>query len=251
MNGGTLNMNGKSETINDLDGAPTTNGVSNKLTGAGTANLNGTLSLDLNYANLTPGNSWTLVDVATANYALAAITSFPTLTFTQAGPLWTAPDGANIWTFSQTTGQLSLTAASAFTSWVTTLAFGLAPADQDPTDDPDNEGLDNLLEFVLNGTPSSSDPAILPDFAVTATDFEFTFSRRDDSLSPETAQTFQYGTSLGTGTDVVVPAANGPVGAATITVTDGSPADTVKISIPKSEAGASVKLFGRLQVTKP
>lgn len=330
MNGGTLNMNGKSETINGLDGtgtiqnqlasttstltlgagdatasfggvirnnttsggkmalvktgsgiqtlsgnnlytgdttvtagtltldatgsmrfAPTTNGISNKLTGAGTANLNGTLNLDLNAANPTVGNSWTLVDVATANYALVAITSTPALTFTQAGPLWSAPSGANIWTFNQSNGKLSLTAASAFTSWITTPAFGLAPADQDPTDDPDNDGLDNLLEFVLNGTPSSSDPAILPDLAVTATDFEFTFSRRDDSLSPETTQTFQYGTNLVTWTDIVVPAANGTVGAATITVTDGSPADTVKISIPKTEAGASGKLFGRLQVTKP
>jgi hypothetical protein len=41
------------------------------------------------------------------------------------------------------------------------------------------------------------------------------------------------------------------LGAATITITDGSPADTVKISIPKSESGSSSGLFGRLQVAKP
>ena len=35
------------------------------------------------------------------------------------------------------------------------------------------------------------------------------------------------------------------------TITDGSPTDTVQISIPKTEAGGSDKLFGRLQVVKP
>lgn len=247
VNAGTLTL----ASTGNLRFAPTTNGVSNKLTGSGTANLNGTLDLDLSNANLTVGNSWTLVDAATANYALVAITSTPALTFTKAGPLWTAPDGANTWTFSQSTGVLTLASASAFTSWVTTPAFGLAPADQDPTDDPDNDGLNNLLEFVLNGNPSVSNAAIQPVLAVTATAFEFTFSRRDDSLSPETTQTFQYGTNLGTWTSILVPAASGTAGAATITVTNGSPADTVKISIPKTEAGATGKLFGRLQVTQP
>ncbi len=247
VNAGTLTL----DTTGSLRFAPTTNGVSNKLTGAGTANLNGTLNLDLSGANLTVGNSWTLVNVATANYALVAITSTPALTFTQTGSLWTAPSGANVWKFNQTTGVLSITAASAYTSWITTPAFALAPADQDPTDDPDYDGMNNLLEFVLNGNPSVSSPAILPVLAVTATDYQFTFPRRDDSLTPETTQTFQYGTTLGAWTDVLIPAASGVVGAATITVTDGSPADTVKISIPKSAAGASGKLFGRIQITKP
>ena len=147
--------------------------------------------------------------------------------------------------------KLNPVVASGYGSWAATPAFGLAAGDQDPTDDPDNDSMDNLLEFVLNGNPSVSDSSILPDLVVTATDFEFTFDRRDDSLSPETTQTFQWGSTLASWTgSITIPAASGTVGVATVTVTPGTPADTVKISIPKTEAAAG-KLFGRLQVVKP
>ena len=149
-------------------------------------------------------------------------------------------------------GTLTVTTppAGGYSSWIDNPSFGLSPGQKGATADPDSDGIENLLEFVLNGTPSASDPAILPDLVVTATHFEFTFPRRDDSLSPETTQTFQYGTDLDIWTSVVVPAGNATVGAATITVTDGSPADTVKVSIPKSTVAPATKLFGRLQVTK-
>ena len=154
------------------------------------------------------------------------------------------------------TGTLTVSSgpASGYSSWIT--GFGLALADQDPTDDPDNDGVNNLVEFVLNGNPSLSDNSILPNLVVTATDFEFTYQRRDDSVSPETTQTFQWGTTLATWPgSAVIPATSGTVGAATITVSPGIPndavTDTVKISIPKTEAGASGKLFGRQQVVKP
>ncbi len=116
--------------------------------------------------------------------------------------------------------------------------------------------MDNLLEFVLNGNPSISDSSILPKLVVTATDFEFTYQRRDDSVSPETTPTFQWGTTLASWPgSAVVSAGGGPVLPATITVSAGTPSDavtdTVKISIPKTEAGVTGKLFGRLQVVQP
>ncbi len=155
------------------------------------------------------------------------------------------------------TGTLTVTTgpvAAGYASWIDD--FGLALADQDPTDDPDNDGMNNLLEFVLNGNPSVSDSSILPGLNVTATDFEFTYQRRDDSVSPQTTQTFQWGTTLATWPgSAVIPAGGGTVGAATITVSPGTPndavTDTVKVRIPKTEAGGSGKLFGRLQVVKP
>ena len=141
---------------------------------------------------------------------------------------------------------LTVTSAAGYASWIS--GFSVSGQNQ-PGDDPDHDGMDNLLEFVLNGIPNTSDIGILPDLNVTATAFEFTFQRRDDSLSPETTQTFQYGSNLSGWTDVAIPASGGPVGAATITITDGSPADTVKVSIPKTEASGN-KLFGRLKVVK-
>jgi hypothetical protein len=144
-------------------------------------------------------------------------------------------------------------APSGFGTWIGgTFADGATvPSDQQgPNDDPDNDGIDNLVEFVLNGDPTVADSGILPDFDVSGTNFVFTYTRRTDSVAPETVQTFRYGSDLVGWTDVSVPATSGSVGAATITITDGSsPAtDNIEISIPKSEDGGSGKLFGHLRV---
>ncbi|MGL5020016.1 MAG: hypothetical protein ACRDBP_17915, partial [Luteolibacter sp.] len=127
---------------------------------------------------------------------------------------------------------------------------------QGSNDDPDNDGVENLLEFVLNGDPTVSDSSALPDLTLDATDFVFTYQRRDDSLSPETTQTFEWSTTLAVWPgSAVIPATTSAVGLATVTVTPGTPdnatTDTVEIRIPKSEAGSGGKLFGRLQVTRP
>jgi autotransporter-associated beta strand protein len=165
----------------------------------------------------------------------------------------TASGAANIDdTHFSGTGTLTVTSAATagFLSWIDTPAFGLTAGQKGESADPDSDGIANLLEFVLNGNPSLSDPSILPVLNVTASNFEFTFNRRDDSVSPETTQIFQYGTNLTTWTSIVIPATSGSIGAATITVTDGTPADSVKISIPKATVAPETKLFGRLQVIK-
>jgi autotransporter-associated beta strand protein len=220
-------------------------------TGAGSAGLiKAGADLDVSAAVVTLDPLATLDDPA---YVLAEYTN---LTGTpQFGSVTGVPSGYSI-NYAYNGGtQIALVqnAVAGFTSWVG--GFGLAPADQDPSDDPDSDGMDNLLEFVLNGNPSVSDSGILPVLNITATDFEFTYQRRDDSVSPETAQTFQWGTTLATWPgSAVIPATSTAVGAATITVTAGTPndtvTDTVKVSIPKTEAGGAGKLFGRLQVVK-
>ncbi|MCW1921197.1 autotransporter-associated beta strand repeat-containing protein [Luteolibacter arcticus] len=53
------------------------------------------------------------------------------------------------------TGALFIPGADPFASWIATPAFGLAPADRDKTDDPDNDGLTNEQEFALDGNPAS------------------------------------------------------------------------------------------------
>ena len=227
---------------------PTATGVSNKIAGAGTLALKGIFNIDLTGAVATLGNTWVLVDVATLAETFDA--SFSVAGFTESSNVWTKPDGANIWKFEESTGVLSyvVAPASGYTSWIGT--FPAVGGLNQPGDDADSDGMKNLLEFVLNGNPATSDSAILPDLVVTATDFEFTFNRRDDSLSPETIQTFQYSKDLAIWTDVIVPAGPGPVGAATISVTDNGSTDSVKVSIPKTEAAPGTKLFGRLQVVK-
>jgi autotransporter-associated beta strand protein len=225
----------------------------NRITGDGSVTLDGDFTLDLTYADITDGNSWNLVNVGTLAETFGA--NFTINGFTEDGTsgIHTKVEGLNTWTFDESTGTLSLDVAPAtgYTLWITDPSFGLALADQDPSDDPDNDGMDNLLEFVLNGDPSVSNPSILPDLAVTGTHFEFTYQRRDDSVSPETTQTFQWGTTLAAWPgSIVVPSTAGTVGVAEVLVTNGSPADTVTVRIPKSEAGSSGKLFGRIMVEK-
>jgi autotransporter-associated beta strand protein len=118
-------------------------------------------------------------------------------------------------------------------------------SDKTPAGDPDQDGIENVLEYVLAGDPSHADLAILPDPAVSATHYLFAFTRRESSAL-DTTQVFQYGSNLSGWTDVNITAPTGPevnVGAAV------GDLQSVTISIPKSAAVAG-KLFGRLKVSK-
>lgn len=105
---GVLTVNGAT-LLEVLDG-----GVSSCFLGNGGLNLNGLLNLDLSNVSETAADMWHLVDVAnlTANYGGSfSVKAVGGASFTSAGSgLWTYADGAKTWTFSQTTGTLSLAA---------------------------------------------------------------------------------------------------------------------------------------------
>jgi hypothetical protein len=143
--------------------------------------------------------------------------------------------------------------ASGFTTWIEQPAFNTPPltaAEKLPNADPDNDGIQNLVEYALNGNPVVSSQTILPMLDSSGTTFVFDYNRFDDSLT-DTVQTFEYGSNLTGWTPILVPTASDTVGAATVTVIPGTPTDAISISIPKAVAGASGKLFGRLRVVKP
>lgn len=116
--------------------------------------------------------------------------------------------------------------------------------------DPDNDGLTNLMEFVLDGNPGMSDSSIAPALNAGGTDLVVSFNRRDDS-EPDSTLVFQYGSDLVGWTDVPVGATDATVGSAVIVVGENAAAtDAVSITLPKS-VSPSGKLFGRLKVTQP
>ena len=241
VSAGTLEL---AATTASLKFIPTDNGVSNKITGGGTLTLKGVFNIDLTGAAATLGNSWTLVDVGTL--AETFDTSFSVDGFTQSSNVWTKPDGAtNIWKFEESTGVLTYTVASAYTSWIDTPAFGLAAGDKDPLDDPDNDGMANALEYVINANPSASDPSKLPTLSVTPTDFVFSFTRREESAA-DTTQVFQYGSNLAGWTPLNITA---PTATEVALGTSSGGLQSVTVTIPKTLASGG-KLFGRLQVTK-
>lgn len=210
---------------------------STRVTGAGSASFQGDFRIDTGAAATTSGSSWTLVDVASSTYA----SSFQIIGFTEVGNLWTKIDGANTWSFNKSTGVLTLTVASpsGYGSWIDDFTV----SDASEGADPDFDGMENLLEFVLNGNPSVSDSSILPTLNASGESFVFTFTRRTDSVS-EVVQSFEYGSNLSGWTSIAIAA-----GAQVVIGESQGGVETVTITIPKS-AAVDGRLFGRLKVTK-
>ncbi len=133
--------------------------------------------------------------------------------------------------------------ADPFANWMTTNYPGILTPDNEPGADPDNDGIANLMEYVLQGgDPSVSTAGTLPTLDASGANFVFTYYRR--AAATGTTQTFEYSTTLGAGswTPVAIP------GGAGVSVTDqGAGIDKVEITVAK---GAETKLFGRLQVVK-
>jgi autotransporter-associated beta strand protein len=134
---------------------------------------------------------------------------------------------------------------SGFALWIDGFTT-LSPSQKLPAADPDQDGVSNLLEYVLDGIPTTRNSGILPSPTLTPTHLVFTFTRREESAT-DTTQIFEYGSSPGTWTPVNITAPTGPE------VTLGPLTNgirTVTVSIPRTAAVAG-KLFGRLKVTQP
>lgn len=230
---------------------PTSNGVSSKITGAGTVGIDGTLRVDLTSAAIANNNTWTLVDVAAKSYNVLTFkvssTTLGDFTAQGDGVTHTLIDGNNTWTYSETTGQLILTVTTpgGYNSWIG--GFGLPLADQDPTDDPDQDGVANLVEYALGRNPAVSEGAA-STVVKNGANLELTFNRSDLATTSGDASIFvSYGTDLTGWTDVAVPAASGSAGGVAFTISNGTPNDTVVASIPTASA---TKFFARVKVVK-
>jgi autotransporter-associated beta strand protein len=149
----------------ELQFYPAANGVSNSVGGTGTLDFDGTLRINFSNIDPTPGNSWTLVNVA----SLASATYDST--FTVAGGagafsettldsgVWEQVDGTVVWTFTESTGVFSVApyVPQPFQVWIDTYFPGQSDPDVVGKDaDPDGDGTDNLAEFALNGNPDDA-----------------------------------------------------------------------------------------------
>ena len=109
-------------------------------------------------------------------------------------------------------GQIQVGVASAdpFADWMSTNYWSISSPRQ-PGGDPDNDGIENLLEYVLkNGDPSASNPGILPTVSASGTNpMVFTYLRR--TAATGTTQTFESSPSLAVGswTPLAIPGGAG------------------------------------------
>ncbi len=129
-----------------------------------------------------------------------------------------------------------------FNQWATDKGLVGAAAAFDA--DPDQDGIANCFEYLLGGQPNPAMPgsnstAFLPAASVVGNNIVFTFTRRDEAawLNP----VVEFDTDLaGAWTTATDP------GNATISITPGSPADTVTVTIP-----GGPRMFTRLRLTQP
>ncbi len=133
---------------------------------------------------------------------------------------------------------------SAYSAWASDPAQGLTAGVNDgPLNDPDFDGIHNLMEFTLGGAPTVSSQAILPVLSKSGEDWVFEYDRSDVSLAPATTQIVEYGSNLTGWTPVIIPATSAGI----VTITPGSPTDRVKVTLPTS----GNQQFARLKVSQP
>ena len=148
--------------------------------------------------------------------------------------------------------QSGVPSATVYETWIATSQLGGAEAAF--TADPDQDGLTNLLEFVIGGEPNPARPGadsrgLMPTVTPGAGNLVFTYRRSATSLTqPGIAITAEYGSNLTTWT----PAQHGVNGVTITTTPDGFGAgiDKVEVSIPQSLATGTM-LFVHLKVTVP
>jgi autotransporter-associated beta strand protein len=134
--------------------------------------------------------------------------------------------------------------AQPYLAW--SAAKGLTGNDALKTADPDNDGMVNLLEYFLDGTPTSFTAA--PTASTVGSNLSISFKRRDDAEADVAAQFVRVSTDLVTWTDVAIPAASGTVSGVTFTIVEnGADADDVTASVPM---GTDVKKFLGVKVTE-
>ncbi len=253
--GGLLSGTG---TITQAVTVPAGNSVAPGSGGIGILSFSGGLTIFGTYACDVSGvNSDKLavvgnLNISTATLTVSGVPTAPSYTIASyTGTLTGSTFGAisptipaGYYVVVDTINKLILLQEGTYDTWA--VVKGLTGANNGTLQDPDNDGIFNLLEYVLNGNPLSSSLSILPTVSLTTSNYIFTFNRRYESKD-DTTQVFQYGTDLSGWTDIAIPATS----SGSVTITANTPSagiDLVTVTIPR--AGNPI-LFGRLKVTKP
>jgi hypothetical protein len=133
---------------------------------------------------------------------------------------------------------------SSFDSWVDRMELTGEDATFDA--DPDHDGLDNGLEFLLGGLPSpsqsgSNSRSLLPTVEASGDHLVFTFTRVHEAA--DLVAMVEFSPTLDNEQWIEATDLN-----ATIDIDEGEDSDTVTVTIPK---GTEQKLFARLRVLDP
>jgi hypothetical protein len=133
---------------------------------------------------------------------------------------------------------------STFESWAANPAQGLTAMSNDgPLDDPDDDGISNLLEFTLGGMPTVSSQTIQPMLSRIGDTWVYEYDRSDAARPPSTTQVVEYSSDLLTWTPVTIPVISG----GGVTIRNDGPTDHVQVTLPANGKA----MFARLRVSNP
>ncbi|MGJ8650877.1 MAG: beta strand repeat-containing protein [Opitutaceae bacterium] len=122
-------------------------------------------------------------------------------------------------------------------------------SDTSPGGDPDSDGIETLMEYVLDGDPGVADTSILPTGGPVGADWVFTFTRREESAD-DTIQVFQFTDDLlSAWVDVTLDSGTPPAGVTVDLGTASGGLQDVTVTIDSSLI--TDRGFGRLSVTQP
>ncbi|MBN8457588.1 MAG: autotransporter-associated beta strand repeat-containing protein [Verrucomicrobia bacterium] len=164
----------------------------------------------------------------------------------------TLPPGYSV-SYDDTAKEVRLTVpggSDPYGTWAS--SKGLTAANNGKAQDPDGDGVSNLLEYYLGGEPLTASSTILPKVvAMNATTVTFGFSRLDEAEAAFPVQNFQYGSSLSGWTPVAIGSGSSSApGGIVVTVTENATApDSVTVAIPRALA-TGAKIFGRLELNE-
>jgi hypothetical protein len=165
--------------------------------------------------------------------AEAAVATYPLTPSAATGGTFAASN----YTIQYVAGTFTVNMAP-FDAWAADPAQALTSGvNNGPLDDPDHDGMCNLLEFSLGGAPMTSSPNVLPKLTRSGNNWIFEYDRSDISL-PATMQVVEYGGDLAGWIPVTIPAAT----AGSVTITPGTPSDHVTVTIPDQGARGCVRL---------
>lgn len=223
INDGTLVLADNAKMNFIISGSSTTKSVS----GSGAVTFDGDFVIDLTTGspNLTNGNEWQLVDVSTLTETFGTTFNVDGFTVKPDGVTWTKLAGTKIWTFSETTGKLSIGSAG-YAAWASTNNVL-----ESQTGDDDKDGISNLVEYALGLNPQVANAS-----AGTMVGNLLTFTKGSDAkLAGDVTYSIETSTTLENGSWTTV--------AATDT------ANAISFTLPANQEGG--KLFARLKVVKP
>ncbi len=188
----------------------------------------------------TNGNSYTVIGTAAGtSYIDSTATNGTTYYYVVSATLGAVQSGNSDQASATPTAPVS-----AYSAWASDPAQNLTTGvNDDPLNDPDFDGICNLLEFTLGGAPMISSQEILPVLTKSDEVWVFEYDRSDVSLDTATTQIVEYGGNLTDWTPVIIPLTTAGI----VTITPGSPSDHVKVTLP---AGGN-QIFARLKVSQP